>query len=111
MKSVTKNHTTSKFIAKLLVRVFVLLLAAFVAPIFVDKQLATKMETTYIYIENKWVFIFPFILLLSFLTLIILAGRTKFTKTDLNWMLSLNSVLLIIYIVMLFLRLYPMMYN
>lgn len=111
MKSVSKNHTTSKFVSKLLVRVFILLLAAALAPVFIDNQIAAKLQTTYIYIENKWVFIFPLILFLSFLTLLILTGRAKHEKTDLNWMLSLNTLLLIIYVVMLFLRLYPIIYK
>jgi len=111
MKSVTKNHTTSKFVSKLLVRLFILLLAAAIAPIFVDDQIAAKIQTTYVYIENKWVFIFPLILFLSFLTLLILTGRAKHEKTDLNWMLSLNTLLLIIYVVMLFIRLYPLIYK
>jgi len=111
MKIVSKNHTTSKFISKLLVRLFILLLAAFIAPLFIDSSIAAKMETTYVYIENKWVFIFPLVLFLSFLTLLVLTGRSKHGKTDLNWMLALNTLLLIIYVVMLFIRLYPVVYK
>lgn len=111
MRKISKNHTISKFTAKLLVRLFILLLAAAIAPIFIDNEIAAKMETTYVYIENKWVFIFPLILFLSFLTLLILTGRAKHEKTDLNWMLSLNTLLLIVYIILLFVRLYPLIYK
>ena len=111
MKIISKNHTTSKFVSKLLVRLFILLLAAGIVPMFPDKQIAAKMEATYVYIENKWVFIFPLILFLSFLTLLILTGRTKHQKTDLNWMLALNTLLLIIYVIMLFIRLAPVIYK
>jgi len=111
MKFTFKDLTTSKFISKLLVRLFMLILAAAIAPMFVDKQIAARMETTYVYIENKWVFIFPLILFLSFLTLLVLTGRAKHEKTDLNWMLSLNTLLLIIYVVMLFVRLFPVIYK
>lgn len=111
MKIIPKNHTTSKFISKLLVRLFMLILAAAIVPLFVDKQIAARMETSYVYIENKWVFVFPLILFLSFLTLLILTGRTKHEKTDLNWMLALNTLLLIIYIIMLFVRLAPVIYK
>ncbi|HWV72175.1 MAG TPA: hypothetical protein VN040_10680 [Pseudosphingobacterium sp.] len=111
MKIISKNHTTSKFVSKLLVRLFILLLAAAIVPMFADKQIAAKMEATYVYIENKWVFIFPLILFLSFLTLLILTGRTKHQKTDLNWMLALNTLLLIIYVIMLFIRLAPVIYK
>lgn len=111
MKFTFKDLTTSKFISKLLVRLFMLILAAAIAPMFVDKQIAARMETTYVYIENKWVFIFPLILFLSFLTLLVLTGRAKHEKTDLNWMLLLNTLLLIIYVVMLFVRLFPVIYK
>ncbi|MEH6306041.1 hypothetical protein RYH73_10340 [Olivibacter sp. CPCC 100613] len=108
---ISKNHTTSKFVSKLLVRLFILILAAAVVPAFVDDEIAAKLGTTYVYIENKWVFIFPLILFLSFLTLLILTGRNRHEKTDLNWMLSLNTLLLIIYVVMLFIRLAPLIYK
>jgi len=111
MKLNFKNHTTSKFISKLLVRLFIIILAVAIAPILVDQHMAAKLETTYVYIENKWVFIFPLILFLSFLTLLILTGRTKHEQTDLNWMLSLNTVLLIIYVILLCIRLYPAVYQ
>lgn len=88
-----------------------MLLAAFIVPVFVNDQVAARMQTTYVYLENKWIFIFPLILFLSFLTLLILVGRTKHEKTDLNWMLSLNALLLIIYVIMLFARLYPVLYK
>ncbi|WP_036601858.1 hypothetical protein [Olivibacter sitiensis] len=108
----TKNRTiTSKFVSKLLVRLFVILLVLGVLPIFVDEQVKSNLEVTYVYIENKWVFIFPLILFLSFLTLLILAGRAKNEQDDLNWMLSLNTLLLIIYIVLLYVKLYPSIYG
>lgn len=93
--------------AKLLTRLFMLLLAFAIAPFFLDSNMAAKLETTYVYIENKWVFIFPAILFLSFLTLLILTGRAHHEKEDLNWMLSLNTLLLIIYVVLLYIKLYP----
>lgn len=110
-KSISKNHTISKFVSKLLVRLFILILAAAVIPVFVDDEIGAKMETTYVYIENKWVFVFPLILFLSFLTLLILTGRARHEKTDLNWMLSLNTLLLIVYVIMLFIRLAPLIYK
>jgi cytochrome bd-type quinol oxidase subunit 2 len=103
----TKNHTISKFISKLLTRLFMLLLGLSVAPFLINKDLASRLETTYIYIENKWVFVFPAVLFLSFLTLLVLTGRARHEKEDLNWMLSLNTLLLIVYVILLYVKLYP----
>lgn len=108
----TKNRTiNSKFVSKLLVRLFIIVLIAGVLPFFADEQIKNNMAVTYVYIENKWVFIFPLILFLSFLTLLILTSRAKNEQDDLNWILSLNTLLLIIYIVLLFVKLYPIIYG
>lgn len=110
-KSTKKKLITSKFVTKLLVRLFVILLLIGIVPIYLDEEVKKNLEVTYIYIANKWVFIFPIILFLSFLTLLILTGRAKHEQEDLNWMLALNTALLIIYLVMLYTKLYPSLYG
>jgi|SRR5690606_4015131 len=110
MRVTSKNHTISRFIAKLLVRLLILLLLFSMAPLLVDRQLAGRAEHVYIYLENKWAFIFPGILFFSFMVLLILTLRKKYTATDLNWMLSLNTLILILYLILLYVRLYPLLF-
>lgn len=110
MRVTSKNHTISKFTAKLLTRLFILLLLFSMAPFLIDRQLSARAEHIYVYIENKWAFIFPGMLFLSFLILLILTLRKGYAQTDLNWMLSLNTLLLIIYLILLYIRLYPLLF-
>ncbi len=107
----SKNHTTSKFIAKLLVRLFILLLLFALVPFALEKETVMPLDHIFLYITNKWAFLFPGLLFLSFLTLLILTLRGRYGKTDLNWMLSLNAFLLIIYLVLLYARLYPIIFR
>ncbi len=107
----SKNHTISKFVAKLLVRLFMLVLAFAFAPAILENKTVRPLSETVVYIQNKWAFIFPGILFLSFLTLLILTLRQKYQKADLNWMLSLNTGLLIAYVIMLYARLFPLIFG
>lgn len=110
MRVTPKNHTISMFTAKLLTRLFILLLLFSMAPFLIDKQLSARAEHIYVYLENKWTFIFPGTLFLSFLTLLIMTLRKRYAQTDLNWMLSLNTIILIIYLILLYMRLYPLLF-
>ncbi|WP_262246466.1 hypothetical protein [Parapedobacter soli] len=107
----SKNHTISQFTAKLLVRLFIFLLLFAFAPVILEQETTRTYSETFVYIENKWALIFPGLLFVSFLALLILTLRYKYRKTDLNWMLSLNTALLIIYVTMLYIRLYPIIFG
>lgn len=107
----SKNHTISRFTAKLMVRLFILLLLFAFAPVVLEQQTARSYSETFVYIENKWALIFPGLLFASFLVLLILTLRHKYQKTDLNWMLSLNAGLLIIYVTMLYVRIFPIIFG
>ena len=107
----SKNHTISQFTAKLLVRLFILLLLFAFAPIVLEQETTRSYSETFVYIENKWALIFPGLLFASFLVLLFLTLRYKYQKTDLNWMLSLNTALLITYIIMVYVRLYPVIFG
>jgi len=106
-----KNHTISKFTVKLLIRLFMLLLLVAFAPFFLEQKTVGPLSQTFLYIENKWAFIFPGLLFLSFLTLLVLTLRHRYQKTDLNWMLSLNTALLIVYVILLYAKLYPVIFG
>ncbi|MFB2120452.1 hypothetical protein [Parapedobacter sp. 2B3] len=107
----SKNHTISQFAAKLLVRLFILLLLFAFAPVVLEQETTRSYSETFIYIENKWALIFPALLFISFLVLLFLTLRHKYQKADLNWMLSLNTVLLIVYVTMIYVRLYPIIFG
>lgn len=107
----SKNHTISQFSAKLLVRLFILLLLFAFAPVVLEQEATRSYSETFVYIENKWALVFPALLFASFLVLLILTLRHKYQKTDLNWMLSLNTALLIIYIIMVYIRLFPVIFG
>ncbi|MGK6349879.1 hypothetical protein [Parapedobacter sp. DT-150] len=111
MTNTSKNHTISKFIAKLLVRLFILLLLFALAPFVFEKKTARPLEQTFVYMEHKWALIFPGLLFLSFFVLLVLTLRHRYQQTDLNWMLSLNTALLVVYVVMLYVRLYPLIFG
>ena len=111
MTTLPKNHTISKFAAKTLVRLFILLLLFAFAPAILERESTASLSQTFLYIKNKWALLFPGLLFVSFLTLLILTLRHKYQKTDLNWMLSLNAVLLIIYVIMLYSRIYPLIFS
>lgn len=106
-----KNHTISKFVAKLFVRVLVLMLLFAFIPFLMEDKTAGSLEHIYFYIPNKWALVFPALLFLTFITLLILCLRFRFSKTDLNWMVSLNAGLLIVYLIMLYARLYPLIFG
>lgn len=111
MATQSKNHTISQFTAKLLIRLFILLLLFAFAPIVLEDRTTLSYSDTFIYLENKWALVFPGLLFASFIALLILTLRHKYRKTDLNWMLSLNTVLLIIYVVMLYVRIFPVIFG
>lgn len=107
----SKNHTTSKIIAKALVRVFLLVLVLAFTPLFMGEETSNSLQNVYVYIENRWALVFPALLLLIFLVLLVLAVRQRYSKTDINWMLSLNAALLIVYLVLLYSRIYPYVFG
>ena len=107
----SKNHTISQFAAKLLVRLFILLLLFAFAPVVLEQEASRSYNETVVYIENKWALVFPGLLFLSFLVLLVLTLRYKYQKTDLNWMLSLNTGLLIVYVTLVYVRLYPIIFG
>lgn len=106
-----KNYTISKIAAKLSVRLLLILLLMAIVPFMMDKESADQLNRTYLYITNKWALLFPALLFLSFIILLAITLKHKYTKLDLNWMLTLNATLLIIYIVMLYIRVFPLVFK
>jgi hypothetical protein len=99
---------TSQIVTKIVVRIFfILLLIALVPPFLTGDQ--TKLEHIYLTFHHKWEMVFPAILILAFFSLLIICAVKKFKETDLNWLLVLNTVILTIYGIAIYIRIYHMM--
>lgn len=107
----SKNHTISKLVAKTMVRLFLLVLVLAFTPLFMGEETSGSLQNVYLTITNRWALVSPALLLLIFIVLLILALRQKYSKVDINWMLSLNAGLLIIYLLLLYSRVYPYVFG
>jgi cytochrome bd-type quinol oxidase subunit 2 len=96
----------SQIAAKIVVRLFLLLLIFASLPFFTGDT--SKLNHVYFTVHNWWILIPPALLILGFITLLIICAKNKYTKTDLNWLLVLNTVILIAYGVTLFIKIYQM---
>lgn len=85
---------TSKFLAKFMVRlVFILLLVAGFAIV----QNSGKLQQLGSINLYQWRLIFPVILIGGFMGLSIATALKKYNQPDLNFLLIVNSVMLVIY--------------
>ena len=99
---------TSRVVTKVVVRLFfLLLLLALVPPFLMGDQ--SKLKNIYLSFHHPWEMIFPGILILGFISLLIICAVKKFQETDLNWLLVLNTVILTIYGIAIYIRIYHMM--
>jgi hypothetical protein len=107
MKQENRNIKISRVAAKTAIRVFMITLFFGVLPFIVGNQsLEAKVATTHLYIQNKWTLVYPGILLLGFLVLAIICRKKKYQETDFNWLLVLNTIMLVAYLVMLYSRIF-----
>lgn len=106
MNEQSKNHTISKVVAKILLRLFVIILGLAFIPLLSGNE--KQLQNTYLYFENKWVLIFPILLFIIFVTLLFTMLKSKYSKIEINWLFSLSTIMLSIYLLMLYSRIYPM---
>jgi hypothetical protein len=98
----------NRIVTKIVVRLFfLLLLIALVPPFLLGDQ--TKLQHIYLSFRHKWEMIFPAILILGFVSLLIICAVKKYKEQDLNWLLVLNTVILLAYGVAIYIRIYHMM--
>jgi len=95
---------TSQIAAKAAVRIFLVLLLASTLPFLVGHN--PKLDQYNFVIHNKWTLIFPSILILSFAGLLIACTIKRYKVVDLNWLLVVNTVVLIAYGIAIFIRVY-----
>ena len=96
---------TSKIAAKIVTRLFLVLLLVALAFLLNDNN-----NMNHIYLDKKqiWAYIPPILLILGFVILLIICARQKYTKPDMNWLLVVNTVVLMAYGITLFVRIYEM---
>lgn len=96
----------SQLAAKIVTRLFFILLLVALVPFWQGNN--TKLQHLYLATTNKWALIAPVLLMLGFITLFVICSIKKYKEADLNWLLVLNTVILIIYGVTLGIRIYHM---
>lgn len=91
----------SQIAAKAVVRIFfVLLLIALVAVVQGD---TSKLHQLYLAPKHLYMLAFPVLLIIGFVTLLVMCAMKKYQRTDLNWMLVVNTIMLAAYGVTLYL--------
>jgi len=96
----------SSIIAKAVSRLFILLLLLATVPLF--QADSSKLQHLYIVTKSKWLFVFPVLLITSFVYFFIRCTINKYSETDSNWVLVVNTVVLMIYCATLFARVYEL---
>lgn len=102
----SKNHTTSKFAAKAVLRLILILM---IAPIFFYLSQEKESLLGNVVFPNKLALFAPIMLLMIFVALLILVLKNKYQKIDLNWLFVLNGIFLILYLILLFTRIFPIL--
>ncbi|TSD65946.1 hypothetical protein FFF34_000680 [Inquilinus sp. KBS0705] len=96
----------SQIAAKIAVRLFFILLLVALIP-FLQGD-GDKLKHLYLMPKNMWTLAYPIILITSFIVLLVVCSIKKFRFADLNWVLVLNTVILLIYAGTLYYRIYQL---
>jgi hypothetical protein len=97
---------TSAIVAKSVSRLFLLLLLMAIVPLF--KADSTKLQHLYITAGHKWLFIFPAILVISFVYFFVRCTIKRYSETDSNWLLVISTVILMAYCATIFMKVYQL---
>jgi quinol-cytochrome oxidoreductase complex cytochrome b subunit len=97
---------TSQIAAKIVTRLFFILLLIALVPFLQGDT--SKLQHLYLAPKHVWTLAFPIILILGFIALLIICSIQKFKKTDLNWLLVINTVVLLAYAITLYIRIYQL---
>ncbi|TWR27866.1 hypothetical protein FPZ42_01240 [Mucilaginibacter achroorhodeus] len=96
---------TSKLAAKIVTKLFLVLLMAALAFLLNENN---KLDHVYLDGKQIWAFVPPILLILGFITLLVICVRQKYSKPDMNWLLVVNTVVLMAYGITLFIRIHDM---
>ena len=94
----------SQIAAKAVVRVFLILLLVSTIPFLQGDN--AKLQNFNFIIHKPWTLIFPVLLILGFIGLLITCTVKKYKVIDLNWLLVVNTLVLIAYGVAVFIKVY-----
>jgi hypothetical protein len=97
----------NRIVTKIVIRLFFLLLLIALVPPFLQGD-QTKLQHIYLSFQHKWEMIFPAILILAFVSLLIICARKQYKEPDLNWLLVLNTMILMAYGIAIYIRVYNM---
>lgn len=95
---------SSQFVAKVVVRLFLFLLLLSTIP-FIQGDNAKLQQFNFV-IHQKWTLIFPAILISGFLAFFVSCTVNKYKNPEMNWLLVVNTLVLIAYLVAVFIRVY-----
>ena len=96
----------SQIAAKIVTRLFFFLLLIALVP-FVQGD-TSKLQHMYLMPKHSWTLAFPILLILGFIALLVICSIKKFSKTDLNWLLVINTLVLMAYAITLYIRIYQL---
>jgi hypothetical protein len=95
----------SKFFAKLMTRLFFILILAAGVGVW---QGGDRLKNLGYINLLQWRMIYPLLLICGFIGLVIAASIKKYNNVELNWLLVVNTLMLIIYGMAIFIRIaYP----
>jgi cytochrome bd-type quinol oxidase subunit 2 len=94
----------SQIAAKVIVRLFFILLLVSVIPFMEGDN--HKLQNLYFTTPHKWIFAFPIILIVCFIGLLVICTLKKYKEMDLNWVLVLNTAILLAYGATLYIRIW-----
>jgi hypothetical protein len=94
----------SQIAAKVVVRVFLILLLVSTVPFLQGDN--AKLQNFNFVISHPWTLVFPGILIVGFIGLLITCTIKKYKMVDLNWLLVVNTVVLMAYGIAIFIKVY-----
>ena len=97
---------SSGIIAKSVSRLF--LLFVLLAGVFLFRGDTGKLEHLYIVTKSPWLFFFPILLIGGFVYFFTRCTIKKYTEPDSNWLLVINTIVLMTYCVTLFAKVYEL---
>lgn len=98
----------SQIAAKIATRLFLIFLCVSLVP-FIQGD-TSKLRNMYLNGTNIWSLIAPVLLMLGFIALFVMVSIKKYKEADLNWLLVLNTAVLLAYGITLFVRIYSMIH-
>ena len=96
----------SQIAAKIVVRLFFILLLIALIPFLQGDT--SKLQHLYLMPKHIYTLAFPILLIIGFIALLVICSIKKYQKADLNWLLVINTVVLLAYAVTLYIRIYQL---